>query len=253
MTVFTSSTPPQKWPAELKPSSMALNQQSNTSRFSSPFTRTSQTQELPGGLFKLSADFPIVFGAKVGIARAWAAKLRGAAGRFYWPANGRDFNILDANAAQLIRWVPFSADLTVIKCDSTTVTIDADKIIYDPIFTPDGLSDDATAITGTLWLNSDRNPLEVGCFISFDDADEWRHLHIVVDIEHDPLSGAATLTVEPPMRAMPTSGTPIHTINPSGIFAAVNDDQLNLNHRPGSYAEMASLDAVQAFPLKVAV
>ena len=49
-----------------------------------------------------------------------------------------------------------------------------------------------------------RAPLQVGSYISWDDASGWRHLHTVTAMTHTVSTGAAVLTVAPPMRALPT-------------------------------------------------
>lgn len=248
---FTTSQPIQAWPAMLKPSEVTLQLQFQTSSFASPFTRTSQTQELPGALFRLIVTFPPAVGEKVDLTRSWLAKLRGAAGRFYWPANNTNFRIPSAYAAETVNYVALDVSTDRINVDRTDITVDADSIVYEPVFTADGLSTDRTRITGTLWANSNQVQLKEGQYLSFDDAQGWRHLHIIVELQINPLTGAALIVVEPPMRAMPTAFTPIHIMNPSGVFRLTDDDQGAMRISPGFIADLGTIEAVQAFPLRV--
>lgn len=250
-TSFTTSQPVLPWPAVLRPTDMTLQLQFHTSSFTSPFTRTSQTQELPGAIFRLAASFPISFGDKTDITRSWFAKLRGAAGRFYWPANGTDFNIPTAYAAETVHFVGLDVSTTHVTADRIDITIDSTQIAYAPVFTPDGLSTDRTRITGTLWLNSNQRPLKEGAYVSFDDAQGWRHLHIVVALEHDASTGATAIVVEPPMRSMPTASTAIHVVNPSGVFRLNDDEQGAIRLSPGLVGSLGSIEATQAFPIRV--
>ncbi len=252
-TTFTTSQPIQPWPATLKPSDMTLQLQFHTTSFASPFTRTMQTQELPGALFRLTASFPPMMLERVAPARAWMAKLRGSAGRFYWPANGTNFTIPSAYAAETVHYIPLDASSVGVTADRTDITIDATQIGYAPVFTPDGLSTDRTRLTGTLWLQSNQFPLKEGSYISFDDAQGWRHLHIIVGIEFDEDTGKSTVVVEPPMRSMPTPMTAIHVLNPSGVFKLNDDEQGAMRLSPGIIGSMGTIDAMQAFPLRVVV
>lgn len=249
-TTFTTSQPIRPWPAGVCPSEMTLQLQAHTSRFSSPFTRTTQTQELPGGLFRLILSFPPIQGEQIDMARAWFARLRGAAGRFYWPANGTDFRIPSAYASEQLTFTRLDVSTTRITVDRTDITIDADLVALEPVFTPDGLSTDRTRITGTLWLNSNQKPLRAGGYVSFDDADGWRHLHVVVEVILSAV-GPDVIVIEPPMRYMPTSSTAIHVINPSGVFALNDDDQGALSLEPGGFGRVATVEATQALPIRV--
>lgn len=250
-TSFVTSQPVHAWPAILKPSDMTLQLQFHTSSFTSPFTRTSQTQALPGALFRLTATFPPSIGSKTDQTRAWMAKLRGATGRFYWPANGIDFNIPSAYAAETVHFVGLDVSTIDVTSDRTDITIDATQIAYWPVFTPDGESQDRTRITGTLWLNSNRVPLKPGAYVSFDDAEGWRHLHVVVDLIMGEGSSPDVIVVEPPMRAQPTSSTAIHVRNPSGIFRLNDDDQGAIRQSAGMIGALGTVEATQAFPLRV--
>lgn len=248
-TTYTArGLPVQPWPNALKPSSVALNLLSATTVFTSPFTRTTQTSELPGALFNLQASFPPVPAPEVGPFRAWVARLRGRAGRFLFPAYACRYAPPLAGLPERTTWLDLRACNTFITADSTLITADATRVQMETTFTVTTCPD-AVTIVGTLWLNSRRHPLQVGSYIAWDDADDWRHLHVVVDLVHNVSTGAATLTVEPPMRALPTPSTPMHVHAPAGIFQLVDDAQAALR-QAGRLVEF-DLQAVQSFPLEV--
>ena len=234
------------WPAALKPSDITLHLRFNTSTATSPFTRTTQTTELPGALFDLSAVVPAMSNAAVLAARAFVATLRGQAGRFVFPAYACRYTPPAMGEAERVPIIPITADSDHITADSTTHTTDEATIIYESQYTVTSCTD-ASTIVGTLWLNSARAPLQVGGFVSWDDATGWRHLHVVTAMTT--VEDVTTLTVAPPMRSQPTSTTPIHVHTPSGIFRLTADSEGTLSQAGTSWG--MSLAAVQAFPLQV--
>lgn len=244
----TAGVPLHRWPRTIKPSEITLHLRFNTSSFSSPFTRTTQTTELPGALHQVEAGFPSVKKTQVGELRAFFATLRGSAGRFIFPAYACRYEPPAMYAAERVTLIPLTADDTHITADTTLVTADATRITYEAQFGVSSCPNSVTII-GTLWLNSRRAPLAVGSYLSWDDATGWRHLHVVTALEHDATTGAATMTVEPPMRAQPTPSTPMHVHAPSGVFMLTDDGQGAL--RLAATLASFNLSAVQAFPLQV--
>jgi hypothetical protein len=243
-----------QWPSALRPNQITLHLQSNTSAFISPYTRSSQTQELAGSLFTLSAGFAPLDTGKAAQARVVLAKLRGQAGRFYFPATCWGRNVPVAYGADPVTPIALRADLDTITADITTITADATEIAYESLFTADGGGTDPLVLQGTLWLNSGLRPLQEGSYISFDDPTEphtdgpHRSLHLVVGMAYTPTTGACALTLEPPMLVQPTALTPIHVHNPSGVFRLIDDGQGAMPQRPGHKFELA-FSAVQARPL----
>lgn len=144
--------------------------------------------------------------------------------------------------------IPLTADNTYITCDSTLVTCDATQIKMESVFTVSSVPNTVTII-GTLWLNSKQYPVGINSWLSWDDADGWRHLHKIVDMVYNATTGAATLTVRPAMREFPTPSTPIHVHAPSGIFQLTDDDQGHPT-RTGRLSSF-TVSARQSFPLKV--
>lgn len=253
-TSFSTVQAIQQWPSALRPNQVTLHLQSNTSTFTSPFSRSGQTQELAGALFMLAAGFPVLKADKAAQARVVLAKLRGQAGRFYFPASCWGMNVPVAYGADPVTPIALRADLDTITADITTITADATEIAYESLFTPNGGGTDPLVLQGTLWLNSNLRPLQEGSYISFDDpttpltAGPHRCLHMVVGMAYTPITGACSLTLEPPMLVQPTALTPIHVHNPSGVFRLTDDGQGAMAQRPGHRFEL-SLSAIQARPL----
>lgn len=252
LTTYTTAgaVPVLAWPRGLRASDITLHLLYNTSRFVSPFTRTSQTTELPGAVFQLEAAFPSVKQSQVGELRAFFATLRGSAGRFIFPAYECRYAPPAIYGAERVTMLPFTCDSTEITCDSTDVSCDATEIQMESVFTV-STTPDAETIIGTLWLNSRRYPLELGSYISWDDAEGTRHLHIVTALSMDAGTGVTSLTVEPPMRALPTPATPMHVHSPSAVFLLADDGQGAL--RQAATIRSFNLSAMQWFPLTIGV
>jgi len=243
----TSGVPIYRWPSDLKPSEITLHLGFNTSTFTSPFTRTTQTLELPGALHELSFSLPVLNAAKQNTARAFLAQLRGQAGRFIFPAYGCRYSPPAMYASERTTVIPLTVDSTQITADSTMHTADETEITYESMFTVTSCPDSVT-IVGTLWLNSGKAPLQIGGYISWDDATGWRHLHVITEMV---VSGSCTLTVEPPMRELPTPSTPMHIHSPSGVFRLTSDGEGALRN-VGKFSS-TTVNAQQAFPIQVTV
>lgn len=241
----TLNVPIHKWPAAVRPAEITLHLRFNTGTFSSPFTRTTQTIEWPGALFDLSANFPPTKPGTANTMRAFFATLRGSAGRFYFPVYPCRYAPASMHAAERVTVIPFTADFDTITADTTLFTADATTIAMESHFTVSSAT--ATTITGILWLRSNRYPLKVGSYISFDDARGWRQLHLVTAMTAP--EGATVLTVEPPMRALPTPSTPMHVHQPSGIFMLTDDAQGAMNQSMGKFN--FSIAATQSHPVEV--
>lgn len=244
----TSGAPIYTWPQNIKPSDISMPLRFNTSTFTSPFTRNTQTVELPGALFNLSAAFPPVKPAVAAMLRAFFGRLRGASGRFYFPAYACRYAPPAMYQPERVTIIPLSVDSVGITCDRTNITIDATQIQYETQF---GVSTtpDAETIVGTLWLNSGRAPLAEGSYISWDDATGWRHMHLITSFLR--VDAAVTIKVEPPMRALPTPATPMHVHAPSAVFGLADDGQGALS-QAGQLSSFA-VEAVQRFPLSITV
>lgn len=252
MTTYTArGLPVQALPYFLKPAEIALNIRAHTSVFSSPFTRTTQTVDLPGALWMLEAAFPPLRSeANVRELRAWSAQLRGRAGRFLFPAYCCRYAPPLAGMPDRVTWLPLTADNDDgnITADNVEITADADRMQMETVFTVTD-APDTTHIDGVLLFNSRQYMLQIGSWIAWDDADDWRHLHMVVDMDYNPITFEATLTVEPPMRELPTPATLMHVHAPAGIFQLTEDAAADL--RQAGRLVSFNLSAVQSYPLEV--
>jgi hypothetical protein len=246
----TGAVPVRAWPHTIKATEVAFNLRYSTSAFTSPFTRTTQTTELPGALHLLEASFPSVKASQVGELRAFFASLRGSAGRFIFSAYPCRYAPPVPYGAERITLLPLTCDDAFISCDSTLISCDATQIQMETVFTVSSCPD-AETILGTLWLNGRRYPLEIGSYIAWDDSEGIRHLHLVVALEHDATTGDATLTVEPPMREQPTPATPMHVHAPGAIFMLADDGQGAL--RQAATVHSFSISAMQWFPAALGV
>jgi hypothetical protein len=239
----------QRLPGWLKPADIALNIMAHTSVFASPFTRTTQTVDLPGALFAYEASFaPIYNPDQIKELRAVSARSRGRAGRWLLPAYSCRYAPPLAGLPERLTWLDLRADNTVITADSTLIRADATRVQMETVFIFAGATS-STRMGGYLYFNSRRHPLEVGGFIAFDDATGWRHLHIVVDIDHNVTTGQAWVVVEPPLRVLPTPTTPMHVHAPAGIFQLTEDAAADVRQQ-GRMVSF-SLSALQSFPLEV--
>jgi hypothetical protein len=68
-------------------------------------------------------------------------------------------------------------------------------------------------------------------------------------MDHNATTGAATLTLEPPMRALPGPATPMHVHAPGAVFMLSDDGQGAIS-QAGQLSSF-SISGVQSFPVEV--
>jgi hypothetical protein len=250
MTTYTArGLPLQIWPNQIKPSEIRLHITARSGVFTSPYTGTTQTVSWPGALIMLDASFPPVrSGAVLSEFRAFVARLRGRAGRFIFPVYSCRYAPPAPLQPERVTLLNLTADNTYITADSTLVRADATRIRMESVFTV-STAPNSTTLTGTLWFNSRMYPVGVGSWISWDDASGWRHCHMVVDMDHNATTGAATLTLEPPMRSLPGPATPVHVHAPGAVFMLSDDGQGAIS-QAGQLSSF-SISGVQSFPVEV--
>lgn len=258
-TTFTTYQLPKLWPITLhRPADGTLPAlRHNTQQFASPFSLTAQTLQWPGSVWGFEAGFPPIGRDDVKrTLHAFITSLRGAGGRFIFPAYTCRYAPPAPLQAERVTLIPFTADTTHITADTTRYTADATRVQLETVFTVTTCPD-ALTITGYLMLNSGKAPLQVGSFISWDEADATtgafvhRHMHEVVAMVTTPSTGATTLTVEPAMRHLPTPATPMHVYAPSSVYRMVDDSQAVMR-RAGSNVSF-SFAAVESAPLRIEV
>lgn len=171
----------------------------NTQTFESPLNRAIQTYELPGARWILSATWQNLCETDARIFKAWLAKLRGAAGRFY----GYDLSYRGPRGTA-------NADGTVFGAGQTGGSI-------------------VTAWAGatiTGWLMP-------GDYVEI--AGELKIVTAQVDIDG---SNHATIAIEPPMRTSPANGSAVDVLNPTAVFRLENDEQDGLNFDPDRHPSL---------------
>jgi len=152
VTYTARGLPVQPLPHWLKPADLAINLQANTSVFASPFTRTTQTMDLPGALWTFEASFPPLRDpGKLGELKAAVARSRGRAGRWLVPAYSCRYAPPLAGLPERATILPLTADDEFITADSTLVRADATQIRMETVLPVSSCPDRGT-ISGTLWF-----------------------------------------------------------------------------------------------------
>lgn len=241
------------WPRVLRPNGQQLDVQSHSARFEAPFSRATQTQELPGGRFTLSVSLPPMKEPAQRVWRAFRGKLRGSAGYFYFRAELVDAELPVLGAAEpAAAAVPLTADSTLLDADSTRITADATEVPGVWPATCTGDDSDPTMIFATSDAPTGWVVLEAGRHVSFDGPSGWRRLHLLLEDAVVLPGGTVAFEVTPPLKEYPLYGAPLHLINPSGVFQLVDDNQGGLAVTLGRVAETA-VDAVEANPPRFTV
>jgi hypothetical protein len=257
MTTFTTYDLPKVWPiTTLRTADVTLpHLLQNTQRFSSPFSRNTQTLQWPGALWEISANFPpITSGDTLAKLHAFITSLRGGGGTFIFPVYTCRYSPAAPLQPERVTMIPLTADITTITADTEMVTADATMVQMETVFTVTTCPDVLT-INGYLMLNSGRAPLKVGSFISWDESSSGtfvdRHLHEITAMTYTPTTGATTLTVEPAMMFLPTPSTPIHVYAPGGVYQMVDDGQAVIR-KAGSSASFG-FSAIQKHPIRITI
>lgn len=258
-TTFNTYQLPKVWPITLHRPADGIRPHLhfNTQTFVSPFTRNTQTAQWPGALWNAEAAFPPIDGQRGAVAKqlhAFITSLRGGGGRFVFPAYTCRYAPPEPLQPERVTLIPFTADTANVRADSTRYTADRTRWQYETVFNVTSCPDVLT-IEGVLLLNSGKAPLEVGSFISWDEAAAGtfvdRHMHQVIAMSYTPTTGAAVLTVEPAMTHLPTPATPMHVHAPSAVYRMVDDAQAVLR-KAGSQVSFG-FTAVQSRPIKLVV
>ena len=197
-------------------SQFQLSLVTNTQTFQSPLNKSVQTYELPGARWQLTATFENLGELDARMLKAWIAKLRGAAGRFYCSdlshkrPNGKAigagtvYGAGQAGTSIISAWM-----IPLATADSTILTADIDTF-----------SIDASAGNVPLWL------------LPGDYCNINGELKIITDIVPLDNQGHATLSFAPPLRAIPADGSPIIISAPTAVFRLNDDQQDKFNFNP---------------------
>jgi hypothetical protein len=214
------------WPEDVEPSERVLHRTGKTSVLVSPLTRATQTQELVGGTWVLSLKFPPLDEEQQRSLRVFFARLKGMSGYFY------------VAAESTVAMIPEQPD-------DQGPDLVSDEPRLSVQLTPGQLETEGwDEPAGTLLFSA-------GEYVSYDDANGWRRLHVVVRDCYAQDGGLATLEVQPPVRASVTPGARLHIACPNGIFRLPSDDEGVITQTAESGE--VSISAVEAFPPRVMV
>lgn len=214
------------WPDSVECRTRVLTRTGKTAAHVSPLDRSTQTQELVGGTWVLSAQFPPLDDEQQRTMRVFIAKLRGISGYFYFPAESTVAPIPPQPTGQGPDIVSEGPRLAEQVSPGQLETMGWD----DP--------------PGTL-LFSD------GEHVSYDDADGWRRLHVVVGDCYAGPGGSASLKVRPPVRNAVAVGSRLHDVCPNAIFRLVSDEEGAITQTAESGE--VSISAVEAPPPRILV
>ncbi|ASU16488.1 hypothetical protein MOJ68_06135 [Actinobacillus pleuropneumoniae] len=240
-----------KFPENIRPKSASFFLKAHTTTFTNPFSNTTQTQEMPGAVWTFKADFYLNNEDKKRIFRAFIAKLRGSAGRFYFPAEFCPKFIPSFGESETPRIVDLSVTADEDDWFSTSLDITADSEHQYRISPLRTLS---VVNPTTLKVESNKSfgelVLKAGQYISFDLTNGYRYLGIVTDDCFSLSDNTVQISIEPPLRDISIDNAPIHTARPSAVFMLSDDEQgriSNLLYKKGE----VSIEAIQARPLRI--
>ena len=214
------------WPDTVECRTRVLSRPGKTAAHVSPLDRSTQTQELIGGNWELSAQFPPLDDEQQRTMRVFIARLRGRAGYFYFPAESTVAPVPEQPLGQGPEIVNTGPRLAAQVSPGQLETIGWDEP------------------AGTLLISA-------GEYISYDDAEGWRRLHVVVHDCYARSDGLASLAVRPPVRSAIAVGGRLHVDCPNGIFRLVSDEEGGIT-RTAESGEF-SISAVEAPPPRVIV
>lgn len=165
--------------------------QSNTKKFVSPYDRTTQVAELPGGRWTAYFEYPPMTEAQAAEWIAFLAECDGMAGTFY--------------AGDPACATPRGSALGV------------------PYVSGGGQTGKSLDTWG--WDAGEDGVLLKYDMFHFATLTGWQQMHTIVNADVDADSGGlATLSIRPAIRESPSDGTPIIISNPQCIMSLVSDD-----------------------------
>ena len=228
------------WPSTIIPQTVDWHLEANTGSFVSPLTRAVQTTELAGARWVAELTLPTMARDTWRTWAAFAAKMRGQAGRVYvkpWHGTGSTAPTYGAG-------LDITVDSTSKKCDSSTPTCDAR--LPTSLGTPliNGASQTGAAIVTDGWAPS-AMIFDVGDFFSYDTT-AGRTMHMVVEYTEADSTGAATLNVEPPIRTSPANNAALDITTPTCIMRLKDDSVGGLAVAPG-YFGRANVSLIETF------
>jgi hypothetical protein len=228
------------WPTSITPHTVDWHLEANTGSFVSPLTRAVQTTELAGARWVAEFTLPTMTRDTWRAWSAFAARMRGQAGRVYV----RPFHATGSSAPTFAAGLDITCDSTSKKCDSSTPTMDARYPVS--LGTPliNGASQTGASIVTDGWAPS-AMIFEQGDFFSYDTT-AGRTLHMVVAYTESDRTGAATLTVEPPIRTSPANNAALNIATPTCVMRLKDDSVGALSVAPGYFGSV-NISLIESF------
>lgn len=162
----------------------------NTQEFRSPLSQSVQTLELTGSRWEGTFELPPMERAKAADWVAFLASLNGRAGRFY----------AGDPAGKTARGVATGTPLV------------------------NGASQTGTTLNTDGWTPSVTGILLAGDYVAFDTPSGWRELHMIAADADSDATGAAALTVAPPLRESPADDEPLILSSPTCVMMLASDE-----------------------------
>lgn len=228
------------WPTGITPHTVDWHLEANTGSFVSPLTRAVQTTELAGARWVAEMTLPTMQRDTWRAWAAFAARMRGQAGRVYvkpWHGTG-------SSAPTFAAGLELTCDSTATRADSTTPTTDAryPASLGTPLI--NGASQTGADIVTDGWAPS-AMIFEQGDFFCYDTT-AGRTLHMVVEYTESDINGEATLSVEPPIRTSPADNAALNISTPTCVMRLKDDSVGALSVVPGYYGNV-NISLVETF------
>lgn len=197
------------WPATIPaPSECQWALLSATQSFTSPLSGAVQTLELPGARWSARLRWEWLTREEAAALRAFLARLRGAAGRFR----------LHDHGAPTPRGSAAGAPVVAAGSAGTTL------------------------LTGG-WTASAAGVLLAGDYVGLATG---QMCLVVADVSAS-AAGTATLSVEPPLRTVPATGSALVLTRPAAVMRLAGDDQARWDWRPAGLVRDVGFECVEAF------
>jgi len=180
---------------------------SNTQSFTSPLDKTVQTLELPGARWMATLSFTRLSDTEARTLLAFLTALRGQAGRFTMHDHSHPTPSGIATGTPLVNGASQSG--------GTLIT--------------DG------------WTPSQTGILKAGDWLGVNG-----ELHMVTADADSDVSGNATFSIEPPLRASPSDNAPITVNSPTATFRLMDDGQTRWKATPGDINAM-TITCIESF------
>ena len=180
---------------------------SNTQSFTSPLDKTVQTLELPGARWMATLSFNNLTDADARILLAFLAALRGQSGRFTMHDHSHPTPSGIATGTPLVA----------------------------------GASQTGGTLVTDGWTPSQTGILKAGDYLGVNG-----ELHMVIADADSDVSGNATFSIEPPLRASPADNAAITVNSPTATFRLMDDGQARWKATPG-YINSMTISCIESF------